>query len=1099
MKSVSNLSHAKAVHAVKSIGKVLLPVALLLAAILCIGVAAGAADKTYTQIPGTDMHVETDGSNMELKACDFKGAACATVWKCVCGNTKAHTPDETKHVAAYIVSKEYVKGNIDKCLNNSTLYKSCKNCGKTLTDTFKPADVTIVKNEGHSFTVSKKDAKYLVADHKCNTLVTYYKSCACGVSSEGITNETFTDETAVWPHNPAHYNGEKDADFKAKGWTLKVADLQANVSACNGNGTYYDYCKDCGVVLKDSTSEYTGGTGHTWVVYKNADLHWKACKYCGTTDGTFEAHVYDVNAKPTCKAAVSCSVCGYAVKPAAAHTLEAVAAKAATCNTDGNIAYNKCTVCGKLFKEDGETEIKAGAEVVKATGHKMTAGAPLCNPGKCENCGDTIAPLKAHTYAKTASNYIVDADGNVTDKLLCTAVCSECGAKADAKGHNYETKIVNLPTCTKDGLTIVVCSKCGDIKESRKVLALGHKLDAVVNCYQSAKCNVCGITVSGQHTMPEALRIAIEGGSFKCTDSYKCTVCGIELVGHNQHVIETVAAVAATCTTDGITSGWRCTDKVVINGLEFECTMHYGAEKIEKNGHTWGEWKVTAEATCMSAGKKVRTCTVCGATEEVAIDKLDATKAESHKLSAGYKTSEEKHWQYCTVPGCTYVTEPAAHEYGDNAVTCTKNGVCMVCGYTVKATGHPAAKIVWKNDRTKHWKECSVCGTKISGTEAAHSITIFKNRLEVNYCKDGYEEHYACECGFAPDKVVIPADHDNHKWGAWKYASKANSTTNSGNAKNSYAYRKCDVCGKIDSHKCALKAGSQTCLEDGVCKICGLKLIDKNGNPTKKATDHKFGALENVDGHTFTATCSQCGLIVKTIKHSIEGPACQDRKCTFDGCDYVVKASSDHVPNTQVEAVKTPSGHGFTCATCGEQIANEPHKADPVADCTEDLVCKICGYVMAEGKDQHEWVLVEGVPATCTAEGKTSHFKCKNCTVETTYDVIAKTEHTWVEKEGKPATTTETGYTPYKECSVCGEKVGYQEIPKLAVARGDMNGDGKVNKDDAIYLLKAKLLGTTAYPINQSGDVNGDGAFDKNDAIYLLKNVLLGNAKYPLK
>lgn len=56
------------------------------------------------------------------------------------------------------------------------------------------------------------------------------------------------------------------------------------------------------------------------------------------------------------------------------HTLQAVAAVAATCTTAGAEAYYKCTdpTCGKLFSDDkGETEITA-AKVVPAKGHNMT-------------------------------------------------------------------------------------------------------------------------------------------------------------------------------------------------------------------------------------------------------------------------------------------------------------------------------------------------------------------------------------------------------------------------------------------------------------------------------------------------------------------------------------------------------------------------------------------------------------------------------------------------------------------------------------------------------------------------------------------------------
>ena len=61
---------------------------------------------------------------------------------------------------------------------------------------------------------------------------------------------------------------------------------------------------------------------------------------------------------------------------------------------------------------------------------------------------------------------------------------------------------------------------------------------------------------------------------------------------------------------------------------------------------------------------------------------------------------------------------------------------------------------------------------------------------------------------------------------------------------------------------------------------------------------------------------------------------------------------------------------------------------------------------------------------------------------------------------------------------------------------GDLNGDGMVDSDDAIYLLYSTLL-PDSYPLNQSGDMNGDGMTDSDDAIYLLYYTLLPDA-YPL-
>ena len=64
------------------------------------------------------------------------------------------------------------------------------------------------------------------------------------------------------------------------------------------------------------------------------------------------------------------------------------------------------------------------------------------------------------------------------------------------------------------------------------------------------------------------------------------------------------------------------------------------------------------------------------------------------------------------------------------------------------------------------------------------------------------------------------------------------------------------------------------------------------------------------------------------------------------------------------------------------------------------------------------------------------------------------------------------------------------------VTRGDMNGDGRVDSDDAVYLLRHTFL-PSRYPVGQSADVNGDGKVNSDDAVYLLRHTFLPG-RYPL-
>ncbi len=68
----------------------------------------------------------------------------------------------------------------------------------------------------------------------------------------------------------------------------------------------------------------------------------------------------------------------------------------------------------------------------------------------------------------------------------------------------------------------------------------------------------------------------------------------------------------------------------------------------------------------------------------------------------------------------------------------------------------------------------------------------------------------------------------------------------------------------------------------------------------------------------------------------------------------------------------------------------------------------------------------------------------------------------------------------------------------IFVLRGDLDDDGDVDNEDAIYSLYNSVFGDEIYPLNQNGDFDGDGDVDNEDAIYLLYFTVFGGEFYPL-
>ncbi|MCR4585380.1 MAG: hypothetical protein K5686_06600 [Lachnospiraceae bacterium] len=96
----------------------------------------------------------------------------------------------------------------------------------------------------------------------------------------------------------------------------------------------------------------------------------------------------------------------------------------------------------------------------------------------------------------------------------------------------------------------------------------------------------------------------------------------INLWAEHKHRVVAVPAKAATCTEAGNIAYYRC--KVCGELYSDEAGTNVitaGSTVIAALGHSFGEWKVTKEATTKEEGIKTRTCTRCGETETMPISK----------------------------------------------------------------------------------------------------------------------------------------------------------------------------------------------------------------------------------------------------------------------------------------------------------------------------------------------------------------------------------------------------------------------------------------------------------------------------------------------
>ena len=324
-------------------------------------------------------------------------------------------------------------------------------------------------------------------------------------------NDDFTaSATFTCANDPSH----------VKNVTATVTNAVTTEATCESTGvrTYTAKVTFDGKDYTDTKTETLPATGHAYgePVWKwNDDFTASATFTCGNDD----SHVKKVDATVTSEVTEgSCEVGGtrtYTAKvtfegkdytdtktepvPAKGHTLTAVEAVPATCETAGVKAHWKCEVCGKLFSDaEGKTETTLEKLAIPATGHAY--GAPVWKWNDDFTASATFTCVNDDSHVETVNAAVTN---EVTTAATCKAdgVCTYT-AKVTFEGEDYtDTKTETLPatshdtelvgakdaTCTEDGYTgDEVCKVCGvTVKQGEVIPALGHD-------YKDGKCSRCG-------------------------------------------------------------------------------------------------------------------------------------------------------------------------------------------------------------------------------------------------------------------------------------------------------------------------------------------------------------------------------------------------------------------------------------------------------------------------------------------------------------------------------------------------------------------------------------------------------------------------------
>ena len=413
--------------------------------------------------------------------------------------------------------------------------------------------------------------------------------------------------------------------------------------------------------------------------------------------------------------------------------------RAATC-TETGFEGLRCSSCGR---EVGTTSPALGhsygSYVVTKSATCTSSGTKTAT---CSRCGDektqTIAAL-GHSYSSTKYSATCTSQGYIRYR------CSRCSYSytsnyTSALGHNYGSYVqTKAPTCTEKGTETATCSRCS-ATTSRDIAALGHEVvtdEAVAATCTSAgltegsHCSRCDTVLEEQETVPA---FGHDYGSYvqtkaptcteKGTETATCSRCSamtsrdIEALGHSVVKDE---AVAATCTTSGLTEGSHCS----------RCdTVLEEQETVPALGHSWSDWE-DSRTSCDEVGIRTRSCSVCG-------------EEETEELPAGTHT-----WDNGTVTKQPDCTQSGTMEF-----------ICMVCGdismediapldhTEVSVAGFPAT--CTENGLTDGSK-CSVCGVVLTEQQLVPALghkLIHIAAVEPTEDMDGNIEYWQCDrCG----------------------------------------------------------------------------------------------------------------------------------------------------------------------------------------------------------------------------------------------------------------------------------------------------------------------------------------------------------------
>ncbi len=323
------------------------------------------------------------------------------------------------------------------------------------------------------------------------------------------------------------------------------------------------------------------------------------------------------------------------------HSLTPVGAKPATCSSEGNIAYYKCSGCGLCFDKDGDDkrELTPRDIVISKTSHDwevpvkittfcigetyyMTASMN-CRNDASHVLSETVPAAAIITPATCESDGLIFVTGTFTNQTFGTQPVSTPVPALDHDWSDWE--VTKEATCNEKGEKTQTCSRCGETKtEEIDIDPNAHityveidettdsaTCDEAGRAMQYEVCSLCNKVVSSSRVDTEPLEHDWGKPAYKWSDdnTEATATRTCRRNGCHEEESETVQ------TTSRVLEDSSCeTAGKAVYDAHFENEAFDTQEKVVEiaaTGHQWDAGVITKPATATQSGVRTYTCTVC--------------------------------------------------------------------------------------------------------------------------------------------------------------------------------------------------------------------------------------------------------------------------------------------------------------------------------------------------------------------------------------------------------------------------------------------------------------------------------------------------------